>query len=271
MKMAKPSLIRSWRRWLPLVAILVASPLLLWLEYGKPMTDDPVLLPLMRMSLSRLAAAGVFFVILLVQDYRVLNPWRAPFGRSLLLTLPAFAVVINNMPILSMIWGDAYIIHGAPVYWIWFALESLAIGLFEEITFRGVILLRFAESRRSTHKGLLWSILLSSAVFGAMHAINLLAGASPVAVLMQVGYSFLIGAMCAVVLFKTANLFLCVVLHAVYDFCGMLLPTLGGGHWWDTPTVVFTAILAVAVTAYMVVLFARMNPRETDRLYAPER
>lgn len=268
--MSKPSFVRSWRKWLPFVAILAMTPVLLWLEYGKALTDDEVLLPLMRMSLSRFAAAGVFLVILLTQGYRVLNPLRAPFGRALLYTLPAFAVVINNLPILSLIWGDAYIVHGAPVYWIWFALQSLAIGLFEEITFRGVILLSFAESRRNNHKGLLWSILLSSAVFGAMHAVNLLTGASPVAVLMQVGYSFLIGAMCAVVLFKTANLFLCILLHAVYDFCGMLLPTLGGGHWWDTPTVIFTAVLAVAVTVYMILLFARMDLHETDRIYEKE-
>lgn len=268
--MSKASLWRSWRQWLPFAAILLASPILLWLEYGEPLTDDAVLLPLIRMSLSRFLAAAVFFVILLTQNYHVLHPFRSPFGRSLLFCLPAFAVVINNLPILSWIWGDAYIVYGAPRYWIWFAMESLAIGLFEEITFRGVILLRFAQTRHSTHKGLLWSILLSSAVFGAMHAVNLLAGASPVSVLMQVGYSFLIGAMCAVVLFQTANLWLCVILHAVYDFCGALMPTLGAGHWWDTPTVIFTAVLAVAVTAYMILQFVRMDPAGVRRIYGNE-
>jgi membrane protease YdiL (CAAX protease family) len=181
--------------------------------------------------------------------------------------LPAFAVVINNLPILALITGQARIVRDAPVYWFWFILQCFAIGLFEEITFRGVVLLRFAESRRTSHKGLLISILLSSAVFGAMHVVNLFSGAGPLAVLMQVGYSFLIGAMCAVVMFKTANLWLCVALHAIYDFCGSLVPTLGAGKLWDTPTVVFTAVLAVATTVYMILLFARMKPRETDRIY----
>ena len=60
---------RSFRlpSWASFVAIGVAAPLLLWLEYGKPLTDDPVLLPLMRMALSRLLAAAVFMVILLTQ------------------------------------------------------------------------------------------------------------------------------------------------------------------------------------------------------------
>ena len=251
----------------PFVAIAIAAPLLLLIEYGPPLTDDAVLRPIMQMTLTRALAAAVFFVIFLMQGYHVLQPFRRPFGKSLLWILPPLAVVINNLPIFSLLSGDAYLIHTDANYLIWFALECLAIGLFEEITFRGVILLRFAEKRRTTHAGLLLSILLTSAVFGAMHLINLFAGAGLPGVLMQIGYSFLIGAMCAVVMFKTANLWLCVALHAIYDFCGMLLPTLGGGTWWDTPTVIFTAVLAVATTIYMVVLFVRMKPAELDRIY----
>lgn len=255
----------------PLIAIAVAAPLLLWLEYGDPLTDDAVLQSIIPMALSRLLAAAVFFVICLTQGYRVLNPLRPPFGKSLLYILPPLAVVINNLPILSLCRGDAYLVYGDAVYYVWFALECLGIGLFEEITFRGVVLLRFAENRRRTHGQLLLSILFTSAVFGAMHAINLFAGADPAGVLMQIGYSFLIGAMCSVVLFKTANLWLCVALHSIYDFCGMLLPTLGGGTWWDMPTVIFTAVLAVATTVYMVLLFLRMQPAEMDRIYENEK
>jgi membrane protease YdiL (CAAX protease family) len=255
--------------WAAFVAIGVAAPLLLWLEYGPTLTDDAVLRPVIQMALSRLIAAAVFFVILLMQGYHVLRPLCRPLGRLLLLSLPAFAVVINNLPIVALATGAAYIVYDAPKYWLWFALECFAIGAFEEIAFRGVVLLRLAESRHKTRKGLLVSILLTSAVFGAMHVVNLFAGAGPVAVLMQIGYSFLIGAMCSVVMFKTANLWLCVALHAIYDFCGSLVPTLGAGRLWDTPTIVFTAVLAVTVTAYMIVLFARMRPEETDRIYVP--
>jgi membrane protease YdiL (CAAX protease family) len=254
-------------RWAAFVAIGLAAPLLLWLEYGGLSIGDEVLGKLIPMSLSRLLAAAVFFVLLLTQGYRVLDPLRRPLGKSLLLSLPAFAVVINNLPILSLIWGDAYIVHGTTAHWAWFVLQCVAIGAFEEIAFRGVILLRLAEDRRHSRRGLLISILLTSAVFGAMHAVNLLTGADPVWTVMQIGYSFLIGAMCSVVLFKTANLWLCVALHAIYDFCGLLVPTLGDGSWWDVPTIIFTAVLAVATTAYMVVLFARMKPEETDRIY----
>ena len=258
---------KSMPRWVPFLAIALAAPPLIWLEYGAFSLDDAVLTPMVRMALSRLLAAAVFFVLLLSQEYRVLNPLRRPFGKSLLWSLPAFLVVVNNFPILSVMWGDAYVAHGGAARWFWFLLECFAIGAFEEIAFRGVIMLRFAESRRHTHRGLLVSILLSSAVFGAMHAVNLLTGADPLWTVLQIGYSFLIGAMCSVVLLKTANLWLCVALHAIYDVGGLFMSRLGGGSCWDTPTIVFTALLAVATTVYMVVLFVRMKPEEVDRIY----
>ncbi len=263
------------RRYLPrkvcLAIIFAAVPVLLWLEIGKPtLSDDPVLAPLMSMTLTRGIGALVFLALLLNEGYRVLNPLQKPFWRSLLFTVPPFLVVVNNMPILSMIRGDAYFVHNAPIYMIWFAAECLAIGLFEELAFRGVIFLMFAEKRHATRKGLFWSLILTSAVFGAVHLVNVLMGAGIGAVILQIGYSFLIGAMCSMVLLKTRNIWLCVLLHAIYDFSGTLMPTLGAGTWWDTPTVVFTAVLAVVTAAYLVWQFFKLDLDEVSRIYRPD-
>ena len=251
-----------------LAVILVAVPLLLWLEVGKPaFTEDKVLAPLMSMTLTRLMGAVVFLTLLLYEGYHVIHPMQKPFWQGLLFTLPPFLVVVNNMPILSMIWGDAYLVYNTPVYILWFAAECLAIGLFEELAFRGVIFLIFAEKRHTTRKGLFWSLILSSAVFGGVHLINLAAGAGIGGVILQIGYSFLIGAMCSVVLLKTRNIWLCVALHAIYDFCGTLMPTLGGGTWWDIPTVIFTALLAVATAVYLVWQFFRLDLHEVGKIF----
>ena len=251
-----------------LAVILAAIPLLLWLEVGKPtITEDAVLAPLVSMTITRLIGAAVFLVLLLYEGYRVVDPLQKPFLKSLLFTLPPFLVVVNNLPILSMMWGDAYLVYNTPVYILWFAAECLAIGLFEELAFRGVIFLMFAEKRYTTRRGLFWSLVLSSAVFGGVHLINLLAGGGIGDVLLQIGYSFLIGAMCSVVLLKTRNIWLCVALHAVYDFCGTLMPTLGAGVWWDTPTVIFTALLAVATAAYLIRQFFKLDLCEVGRIF----
>ena len=253
-----------------LVVILVVLPVLLWLEIAKPtFTEDPVLAPLITMTLTRAWGAAVFLALLLHEGYAILNPLQKPLGRALVFTIPPFLVVVNNLPILSMIWGDAYLVYNAPVYILWFAAECLAIGLFEELAFRGVIFLMFAEKRHTTRKGLFWSLMLSSAVFGGVHLINLLAGGGIGDVMLQIGYSFLIGAMCSVVLLKTRNIWLCVALHAIYDFCGTLMPTLGDGTWWDTPTVIFTAVLAVATAAYLIRQFFRLDLDEVGKIFKP--
>lgn len=243
-----------------LAVIFVALPILLWLEIAEPtLSEDPVLAPLITMTLTRALGAVVFLVLLLHEGYRVMNPLQKPFWASLAFAILPILVVVNNAPILSLCRGDAYLVHTAPVYLVWFGLECLAIGLFEELAFRGVIFLMLAERRHTTRKGLFLSLILTSAVFGAVHLVNVLMGASLGGVILQIGYSFLIGAMCSVVLLKTRNIWLCILLHAVYDFSGNLLPTLGDGTWWDTPTVIFTAILAVVTTAYLVWQFFTLD------------
>lgn len=262
---------RDPRRMVAIAMTLLGMAALLFFELGKPvLSEDATLQKLYTMTATRGIGGIVFLAILVYLGYRVMNPLQKPFGKALLFCLPAALVVVNNMPILSMIRGDAYFVHSEPWYIMWFALECFAIGLFEETAFRGVALLLIAEKRRTTKKGLFASILLSSAVFGVIHLANILAGASPGAVFLQIGYSFLIGAMCSVVLLKTGNLWFCVILHAVYDFSGNLMPTLGAGTWWDTPTVIFTALLAVFTTVFYVVAFIRLDPQETERLYPPK-
>jgi uncharacterized BrkB/YihY/UPF0761 family membrane protein len=95
-------------------------------------------------------------------------------------------------------------------------------------------------------------------------------GASVGATLLQVGYSFLVGAMCAVVLLLCGSVLPCILLHAVYDFGGLLIPTLGSGRIWNAPTVVLTAALSVAVTLYFLWCLYRTSPTLCTFFYTKE-
>lgn len=256
-----------------LIALAVAAPLLLWLEFGKPtFSADPLLSDLVNMTLPRLLGAVVFFALMLADGYRILSPVRGlrPVGAFLLLFLPPLAVVINNFPIPALITGDAQILPHSTAVWVWFSLECLAISLFEEAAFRGVIFPMLAERRCKTKRGLLISILLTSAVFGLLHIVNLAQGAGIGAVVRQIGYSFLIGAMCSVVLIKTHNIWLCVLLHAVFDFGGKLIDTLGAGRIWTLPAILITTILAVLTTLHLTWQFFRPDPVPFEEIYPPK-
>ena len=249
--------------------IIAALPVLLYFEIARPAlsADTETLSPMILMTVTRTVGAVVFLALLLSEGYRVLNPLQKPFGKSLLFSLLPILVAVNNTPFYCLIWGDATVTHSRPLYWVMLALECLAIGLFEELTFRGVIFLTFAERRHTTRKGLLVSLLLTSAVFGGVHLFNLFASSLP-SVLLQIGYSFLIGAMCSVVLLKTRNIWLCVLIHAVYDFGGKLIPTLVRGTLWDMPTVIVTTVLALVTAGYLVWQFFKLDLSEVEKIYS---
>ena len=82
--------------------------------------------------------------------------------------------------------------------------------------------------------------------------------------------AFLIGGMCSIILIKTRNIWCCVFLHAVYNFCGGVVPNCGGGIIWNTPEIVLTAVVAVLVATYVIYLLIKIKPRETDTLFDNE-
>lgn len=209
---------------------------------------------------------GVAFIAMLVNlGYSVLDPFKKPFLSSILYSLPAFAIAINNFPFSQVVKGNAILTEGFGAVALLF-LECLCIGFFEESAFRGVV---FLGLLKRDPKNKLWafaSIAISSAVFGLVHLINIFES-SPIAVLKQIGYSALIGAMCAVILMKTANVWICVVIHGLFNFSGAVIPRCGEGEIWDTFTIVLTVIVSLAVLAYMIVLFVKDEMRAVDGIY----
>lgn len=239
---------------------LTGAELLLGSDAEKGLLDS------VNIAVSRAIGSIVSLTILVYLGYKILNPIKAPFWRSVLFCLPALCVVVNNMPIYPLITGMASVTEP---WWRVMILvaECLAVGLFEETFFRGIVFVGFLNKRRETVLKRFLAIVFSSAVFGVVHLVNIFLGASPGAVILQIGYSFLIGAMCSVVLMKTSNIWICVLLHAIYNFCGALVPDCGKGTIWEPVTVTVTVIIALLTTAYMVYAFFKIKKEEVDRIY----
>ena len=191
------------------------------------------------------------------------------FWRAVLFTLPCWAIAINNFPIIPYICVGVYI-DASTADLLLYALECFCVGLFEELAFRVCVFVMVLHGRRSSTGDIFWSIVISSAIFGAVHFMNVFSGASLISVLLQIGYSFLIGGMCSVILMKTGSVWHCVFLHAVYNFCGGVVPQFGGGTIWDTPTVTITVILSVAVAVYVIISLARITPDDIGYIFNSE-
>ena len=186
-----------------------------------------------------------------------------PLGNKKLIPLlrivPAFIIAINNFPFVSFFSGDCFINAGTGSILL-FALSCFCTGFFEEMAFRGCAFMLLLKKRTQSRAKIFLAILLSSVVFGVIHFVNVFFGVSPAAVLMQIGYSALIGALCSLVLLLTRNIWLCVILHATYNFCGGLidLEKAAESVQWTSSQMIFTAVVAVIVAIYFVILFFKM-------------
>lgn len=204
-------------------------------------------------SLKRVAMGIIFIMILFFLGYKEMFKFKQA-GKALLVMLPAFLISINNFPISAYLNGRTEL--NEPVYRIFlFFIECLSVGFFEEILFRGIVLFVLFDIFLDKNNGIILSVVSSSLIFGLLHIFNVFDGASMRVIIEQIGYSFLMGMLWAVMYVKTKNLWLVMLLHATYNFFGQVMFELGTvSNRFDTVTVVVTVVLAMGVAVYSALL-----------------
>lgn len=176
---------------------------------------------------------------------------------DLLVVIPALIIAVNNFPFVAYINGDCSLTEDAGGI-IMFAVWCIGVGLFEEISFRGVILPLTLIFLKDKKRPVFFTIAVSSAVFALTHLVNLFSG-NIGGTILQVGYTFLIGAMCGIVTVKTGNVFISALVHIVYNFCGMLVEYCGKGVMWTWPQIICTAVVGVIIGVVMIVIAVRSD------------
>ncbi len=242
------------------VAVCGILFLVLWF-WNPTFSKDSLVQELLRPMLSRALGAVIFGALLLFIGNRV---WCRLQWRHLTVFLPALLIAVNNFPFIALFSGAATLTRSELLPLL--ILDCLLIGIFEEFAFRGTLFLGILSKHRKTKRQIILTTVICSAAFGLVHFANLLEGAGVGPTLLQVGYSFLIGGMCSIVLLRTGNLFYCVILHAVYDFGGRIL-LIGEGARWDTVTVVLTVVLSVLVTAWMLWMLLCTMPEDANHFF----
>ena len=183
-------------------------------------------------SLSRAhACVPLVAVAVLLGSGKMFYSHNKPLSKALLWCLPALAVAAVNFPFSALIGGKAVFSRLELIPAL--ALECLAIGLMEELLFRGLLQPLFLDAFKGKNYSTLVAVAVNSALFGLWHLVNLFSGAPIAPTLLQVGYSFLIGAMLSAVFIRVGNIFPCILLHALFDFGGYIVPTLGSGAFQD--------------------------------------
>ena len=178
----------------------------------------------------------------------------------------AFLVCVNNFPFIGVFSGNVVYKSGESA--IIFILYCLSVGVSEEFVFRGVILPLFLLKFEKNPRRDFLATLCSAALFSLCHLGNLFGGASIGETALQVGYTFLTGAMFGAVMIYSENVILPSFLHFVYDLGGLSLSYKVGileGNAWDTATVIMTAVIGVAALVYFCVKLLKKNQSKYPR------
>ncbi|MBG9454703.1 hypothetical protein ABE61_11740 [Lysinibacillus sphaericus] len=95
-------------------------------------------------------------------------------------------------------------------------LFVIAVGLYEEFIFRGLIF------KYLSAKGLKTAIIGSSILFGIGHLVHLADGQDFLLTLMQVAFACLFGLVCAEIVAKTKSIMFPIIWHATHDFIAFM-------------------------------------------------
>ena len=194
--------------------------------------NDPTANKLLCGILSRIGLCLSFIWLLFICGGKRMMIFNKRLFSLFVWSLPCFMVAFINFPYSALANGTATIFRN-DLIWL-YAIYAFSIALLEEFIFRGVVVLLVKDYLRNKRHAPLLTVIICAALFSIFHLTNLFGGADVGYVLLQCVYTFLIGAMLTTTMLKLNNVWLCVFIHAVFNFGGQIIENLGLGNPWDT-------------------------------------
>ena len=219
---------------------------------------DPIENKLLCGFLSRIGLSVLFAWLIYQSSGIKIFAFKRDFPIVLLWSLPCFMVALVNFPYSALIQGTASINTKLLGLYI---LYVVGIALLEELVFRGVILFVVEDLLRGKNHKPLLTTLICSLIFSLFHLTNLLPPVSSDigSVLLQCLYTFLIGGMLAVTMLKGRNIWLCVLIHALFDFGGLIINEIGEGSPWDMVFWIMTIVSAILCAGHILMTLLKLE------------
>ena len=178
--------------------------------------DDPLANKFLCGFISRFGLSILFVWLLYIFGGRAMLIFNKQFFLTVAWSLPCFMVAFINYPYSALATGVAQIDHYDLIGL--YLLYVFGIALLEELIFRGVMVLLVGDYLKNKRHAPLLITIICASIFS----------------LFQCLYTFLIGAMLTVTMLKLNNVWLCVLIHMIFDFGGLLIINIGSGNPWDT-------------------------------------
>ena len=227
--------------------------------------DDVIANYFLNGTFSRVGLSLLFIWLLYLFGGKQYLLFNKNIGMMLLWSLPCFMVAVVNFPWYSTFLSHHFSITRGDLIGL-YILYIVFVALIEELVFRGIVLILLKDwFKRVRHAPILITVV-GAALFSLFHFTNLLMGAGIGDVLLQCAYTFLIGAMLTVTMLKTKNIWICVVVHAIFNFGGLIqAQQIGSGDPWDATFWVLTIVSGVLCAGHIIYSLIRMDKEYASR------
>ena len=176
------------------------------------------------MSIQRLTAAGNVFYLhpdfgtsagRIIVAAALLIIYRGALRGSSVFTNPLIVLPALLFPAWNIFYNlSSGMKIGGILFFAEGILTAMAPALFEEVIFRGI----FISNLRKNKKSSMFCLFVTAAVFALIHLTNIV-GMNMISVLVQFGYSFVIGLVLAAVYLKNGSLLQVIIVHfLIADF-----------------------------------------------------
>ncbi len=180
------------------------------------------------------------------------------FFLSLAWSLPCFMVALVNFPYSGFITGAVTFVRADLIGL--YILYVFGISLMEELVFRGVLLVLIKDIFKYHRHAPIMIVAVSALIFSLFHLTNLFRGGGIGDVLLQCLYTFLIGAMLSTLMLKLNNIWLCVLIHGIFNFGGMLVQEgIVSGNNWDVVFWVLTITSGVLCAGHVIYSLLKLD------------
>lgn len=215
-----------------------------------------------------LSSIAIVTFYISVFDRKSFGMKRQNFFRGTLTGILMLFILIANV-LLSIDELSEYPVIMPSLYLIvMIIVEQIFVGIFEEFLFRGLILNTLLErTKHLQYKGMIWSLLLSSLLFGLTHLVNLFDTPGLInSTIVQIFFGIFTGVFLGALYLRYRNIWVVVFYHALIDIASELpvifydIPAAASEGAADMPfNTVIPNILANSVFLFIGLFLARKS------------
>jgi len=181
-----------------------------------------------------------------------------------------FAICVFTVTFISLPEGS--IVVPRPLDFIIAVLHPfLGTGVFEEVLVRGLILKILLLKMGQTKKGIINACLISSAIFGIAHIVNIIVVGELLPVITQVVYATFIGVFYAALFLRTKTLWIPILFHGLTNVSTQIFSVLVSPEVMQNqaePSVIETLLPVAIIFPFLIaglILLRKVKPDESTQ------